>query len=115
MPTRSMLIVLTFLAACSTTGTYREPAAEQATATILGVSRSVLSGLNPLGESPDIRILAVDGDSLSKSGWSGYPDTVRVVPGVHELSVRGSAVVDGMMGGTVEGTVRAEFAAGKTY
>jgi len=78
MATRAMLIQLTFLGACSTTGTYREPSAEQAVATVLGVSRSVLSGLNPLGESPDVRIVAVDGDSLSKSGWSGYPDAVRV-------------------------------------
>jgi hypothetical protein len=34
-----MLVLQTLLVACSTTGTCREPDAEQASATILGVSR----------------------------------------------------------------------------
>ena len=115
MRTHAIVTVLAFLAACSTTGTYAEPAAEAAAAIVLGEHRSVFAGLDPLGQAADIRIEAVDGASLSKSGWSGYPDTVRVAPGTHELTVQGSMMVDGQMGASAAGAVRAEFAAGQTY
>ena len=116
-PMRAYAIValLPFLAACSTTGTYAEPVAGAAAAIVLGESRSMFAGLKPLGQAADIRIQAVDGATLSKSGWDGYPDTVRVAPGMHELAVRGSLMVDGQMGRSVAGTVQAEFAAGQTY
>lgn len=115
MRTSAIVVLLSFLAACSTTGSYAEPAAGAAAATVLGEHRSMFAGLAPLGMAADIRIEAVDGAALSKSGWSGYPDSVRVAPGTHELSVRGSVMVDGQPGRAAAGTVRAEFAAGQTY
>ena len=115
MRTFAIVTLMPLLAACSTTGTYVAPDAIAAAAIVVGEHRSVFAGLNPLGQAADIRIEAVDGCSLSKSGWSGYPDTVRVGPGTHELTVRGSLMVDGQMSTTLVGTVRAEFAAGQTY
>jgi hypothetical protein len=107
-------MLLACLPACSIPGTYVEPAAEQPAAIVHGNRLGVFSGIS-LGMAVDIRILAIDGESLPKSGSTGYPEIARVAPGVRELELYATVQIDGSVRNTGTGKLKAEFVAGKEY
>lgn len=80
------LSALALLGACSAVGTYVEPTLEQPAAIVHGADLGVFSGFS-LGQAVDIRILAIGGEALPKSSWSGYPAMACVSPGTHESLV----------------------------
>jgi hypothetical protein len=109
----SLLSLVLLLGACSAPGTYVEPAAGQPAAIVHGSDVGVFSA--GLGQSVAINLRAIDGESLPRSSWSGYPTTARVAPGSRELTLYAEVTVDGTARRGGKGTLRAELAGGKEY
>ena len=118
---RLALAALLLVASCSTVpGTYVEPDGPPDTvAVVRGGSPSFLSAVNPLkplgSTLRDVRLVTVDGETLTRSSWDGLPTEVRVTPGLHTIGVNGEIELEGTLVVRGEDELSRYFLAGQTY
>lgn len=105
------LCLLAFLAACSGPRHSLGLPADQV-AVVKGSSRNALKRL---GFDADVRIVSVDGKELERSGLSGYPEVVELMPGPHELGINYDTYVDGSQGPSGDARLSLDALAGRTY
>ena len=109
--------LLLFVSSCITVEGFEEPTEPiESVAIINGYRASFGASVNPYGISRFFKIIlmSVDGEPTKRSSWSGHPDDVRVLPGIHKIGVFATAPAVGKhMSG--ESELSYIFEAGKTY